>query len=270
MTQTKDIQDIPVLEKLTGSVVLSATSGTISYPTAGSFTVTSNKSNGTLSVKSSNPNVATAALDGNTVTVTPGTTAGSAIITVTSAATTSYKAASATYNVTVKSGTLPITAKAYSGTYDGNAHGINVTSAGATIKYGTVNGTYNLTSSPTYTDAGTYTVYYQVSKTGYTTVTGSKNVVINKAANTLTLSATNVNYSNPITVEVTNNISGGAIKVFTDGIPQRFVTVNGNTITITVSRAYLYNQGVNKFDVIVQSAETNNYKKGQAVFYINL
>lgn len=68
--QTKDIQNIPVLEKLTGSVVLSATSGTISYPAAGSFTVTSNKSNGTLSVKSSDPNVATATLDGNTVTVT--------------------------------------------------------------------------------------------------------------------------------------------------------------------------------------------------------
>ena len=132
--QTKDIQNIPVLEKLTGSVVLSATSGTISYPAAGSFTVTSNKSNGTLSVKSSDPNVATAALDGNTVTVTPGTTAGSAIITVTSAATTSYKAASATYNVTVKSGTLPITAKAYSGTYDGNTHSASVTSSVSLIE----------------------------------------------------------------------------------------------------------------------------------------
>ena len=30
-------------------------------------------------------------------------------------------------------------------------------------------GTYNLTSSPTYTNVGTYTVYYQVSKEGYKT-----------------------------------------------------------------------------------------------------
>ena len=191
--QTKDIQNIPVLEKLTGSVVLSATSGTISYPAAGSFTVTSNKSNGTLSVKSSDPNVATATLDGNTVTVTPGTTAGSAIITVTSAATTSYKAASATYNVTVKSGTLPITAKAYSGTYDGNTHSASVTSSvsGVTFKYGTVKGTYNLTSMPTYTNAGTYVVYYQATKAGYTTFEGSVKTVIQKKATTTSLSNAN-------------------------------------------------------------------------------
>ena len=189
VTQTKDIQDIPVLEKLTGSVVLSATKGTISYPTAGSFTVTSNKSNGTLSVKSSNPNTATATLRGNTVTVTPGTVPGAAIITVTSAATTSYKAASATYNVTVNHGTLPITAKAYSGTYDGNAHSASVTSSvsGVTFKYGTAKGTYNLTSMPTYTNAGTYVVYYQASKAGYTTSEGSVKTVIQKKATTTSL-----------------------------------------------------------------------------------
>ena len=78
---------------------------------------------------------------------------------------------------------MNVTASGYTGTYDGKAHGITVSAPeGATVKYGTTSGTYNLTAAPTYTNAGTYTVYYQVTKTGYTTVTGNKTVTIGKAA----------------------------------------------------------------------------------------
>ena len=260
--QTKDIQNIPVLEKLTGSVVLSATSGTISYPAAGSFTVTSNKSNGTLSVKSSDPNVATATLDGNTVTVTPGTTAGSAIITVTSAATTSYKAASATYNVTVKSGTLPITAKAYSGTYDGNTHSASVTSSvsGVTFKYGTVKGTYNLGSMPTYTNAGTYVVYYQATKAGYTTFEGSVKTVIQKKATT-----TSLNSANGV-LYVTTTGNGTITAQSSDSNIIESVTVNDKTITYTPKQ--YGNAGTATITVTV--GETMNYKASSATCKITV
>ena len=260
--QTKDIQNIPVLEKLTGSVVLSATSGTISYPAAGSFTVTSNKSNGTLSVKSSDPNVATATLDGNTVTVTPGTTAGSAIITVTSAATTSYKAASATYNVTVKSGTLPITAKAYSGTYDGNTHSASVTSSvsGITFKYGTVKGTYNLGSMPTYTNAGTYVVYYQATKAGYTTFEGSVKTVIQKKATT-----TSLNSANGV-LYVTTTGNGTITAQSSDSNIIESVTVNDKTITYTPKQ--YGNAGTATITVTV--GETMNYKASSATCKITV
>lgn len=260
--QTKDIQNIPVLEKLTGSVVLSATSGTISYPAAGSFTVTSNKSNGTLSVKSSDPNVATAALDGNTVTVIPGTTAGSAVITVTSAATTSYKAASANYNVTVKSGTLPITAKAYSGTYDGKAHSASVTSSvsGVTFKYGTVKGTYNLSSMPTYTNAGTYVVYYQATKAGYTTSEGSVKTVIQKKATTTSLrSADGILY-------VTTTGNGTITAQSSDSNIIESVTVNGNRITC-IPKKY-GNAGTAKITVTV--SETTNYKASSDTYNVTV
>lgn len=260
--QTKDIQNIPVLEKLTGSVVLSATSGTISYPAAGSFTVTSNKSNGTLSVKSSDPNVATATLDGNTVTVTPGTTAGSAIITVTSAATTSYKAASATYNVTVKSGTLPITAKAYSGTYDGNTHSASVTSSvsGVTFKYGTVKGTYNLGSMPTYTNAGTYVVYYQATKAGYTTFEGSVKTVIQKKATTTSLSsAKGVLY-------VTTTGNGTITAQSSDSNIIESVTVNDKTITCMPKK--YGNAGTATITVTV--GETMNYKASSDTYNVTV
>ena len=262
VTQTKDIQDIPVLEKLTGSVVLSATSGTISYPTAGSFTVTSNKSNGTLSVKSSNSNVATATLNGNTVTVTPGTTAGSAIITVTSAATTSYKAASATYNVTVKPGTLSVTAKAYSGTYDGKAHSASVTSSvsGVTFKYGTAKGTYNLTSMPTYTNAGTYVVYYQATKAGYTTSEGSIKTVIQKKATTTSLSSVD----GAIAVTTTGN--GTITAQSSDPNIIETLTVSDKTITYTPKQ--YGNAGTATITVTV--GETMNYKASSATCKITV
>ena len=82
-------------------------------------------------------------------------------------------------------------ASGFSGTYDGQPHGISVTvtsPTGAVVMYGKTDGTYNLTDSPTYTDAGDYTVYYQVTKDKYTTVTGSAEVNIAKAD--MTVSAT--------------------------------------------------------------------------------
>ena len=166
--------------KANNTLTLSSNTGSVTYPDSTTFEVTTNTSGGTLSCESSNTSAVTCSISGNTVTVTPGTSAASNIsITVKSAATNNYNEASATYVVTNNLGTLSVTANGYTGTFDGNAHGITVTSSGATIKYGTASGTYNLTSSPTYINPGTYTVYYQVKKTGYKTVTGSKNVVIN-------------------------------------------------------------------------------------------
>ena len=166
--------------KASNTLTLSSSSGNYTYPTSGTFTVTKNLSGGTLTCTSSNTNVATCSISGNTITVTPGTTKGTATLTIKSATTTSYKEGQATYVVTTKAGVLSVTATGYSGVYDGTPHGITVTSSGATIKYGTSSGSYTLTSSPTYIEAGTYTVYYEVTKPGYTTVTGSKDVVIKK------------------------------------------------------------------------------------------
>ena len=79
-------------------------------------------------------------------------------------------------------GTLSVTASDKTVTYNGSAHGISVTSSpNGTITYSSSsNGTY--TSSLTYTNAGTYTIYYKVEKAGYNTATGSKKLVINKAS----------------------------------------------------------------------------------------
>ena len=78
-----------------------------------------------------------------------------------------YETALASYILTVSNATMEVSATGYEGVYDGNAHGITVTAPeGATVKYGTEEGKYDLTENPTYTNVGTYTVYYQVTKEG--------------------------------------------------------------------------------------------------------
>ena len=89
-----------------------------------------------------------------------------------------------------------ITVTGWNNTYDGAAHGITVNQpSGATVKYRTAaSGEYNLTENPTFTDVCDQTVYYQVTKSGYTPVTGSAKVTINKAALTVTANNKEITY----------------------------------------------------------------------------
>ena len=111
---------------------------------------------------------------------------------------------------------ITATSAGYTGAYDGNAHGISVSvavpSSGAEVKYGTTSGTYNLTSSPEYTDAGTYTVYYQVTAEGNNTLTGSAQVIINKATPTVTAlpTASAISYGQTL---ADSTLSGGTASV---------------------------------------------------------
>ena len=83
--------------------------------------------------------------------------------------------------VSIVQGTMPVVANGYSGIYDGKSHGITVEGlAGAQIRYGTAAGQYTSVESPKYKDTGIYTVYYQVTKTGYGTVTGKQQIEIKR------------------------------------------------------------------------------------------
>ncbi|WP_407444929.1 InlB B-repeat-containing protein, partial [Fibrobacter sp.] len=76
---------------------------------------------------------------------------------------------------------MDVKATAFTGTYDGEAHGITVTAPeGAAVTYSDAeNGTY--VAALTYTEVGVYTVYYKASQEGYADVKGSSTVTINKA-----------------------------------------------------------------------------------------
>ena len=168
------------ISKAAGSISYVTSSVTKSYGDAAFTNALTKSGDGTVNYSTSNASVATVNASTGEVTIV-GSGSASITATVTDGTNYTYASKSASYTVTVESASMTVTATGYTGTYDGQAHGITVSApAGATVKYGTTQGTYNLNVSPSYTNIGSYTVYYQVTKTGFTTVTGMATVTINK------------------------------------------------------------------------------------------
>ena len=125
-------------------------------------------------------------LDGSTLTVTK---TGTIKVKLTTSAKGNYAAGEATITLTISNGTIQdYTASDYSGTYDGQAHSIDVSvtnPAGTKITYGEDGINYS-EENPKYTDAGEYTVYYKIEKANYDTIKGSKTVNISRKDVTIT------------------------------------------------------------------------------------
>lgn len=86
---------------------------------------------------------------------------------------------------------MTVSVQSYEGTYNGTDRSISVSvtnpSSGYAIKYRiSSSGEYNLTTNPKYKDAGNYTVYFQVTASGYKAYSGSGTIKINKATPTYT------------------------------------------------------------------------------------
>ena len=252
------------VSKAEGKLKLSATSGTITYPSNATFTVSGNT--GTLSVSSNNNNIATASVSGNTVTVKSGTTAGKAIITVTSAEASNYTAKSATYEATVNNGTISLSATPYTGTYDGKAHkaltNVSVNPSDAKLEYSINGGTYS-TTMPTITNTSSFTVTVRASKAGYKTQSTTQTVKVNKAAGTLTLSATSgtINYPNSTTFTVSGNT--GTLSVSSSNTSVATVSISGSTVTIK-------SVGAGTATITVKSAASTNYNEKTATYTVTV
>ena len=249
------------VNKAKGKLTLSATSGTLTYPTSGMFTVSGNT--GTLSVASSNTNIATASINGSTVTVKPGTTAGKATITVTSAEASNYNEKSATYEATVQNGTISLSATPYTGTYDGKAHNaytsVNVTPSDAKLEYSINGGTYS-TTMPTITDTSSFTVTVKASKAGYKTQIKTETVRVNKAAGTLTLSATSGTLTYPTNATFTVSGNKGNLSVASSNTNIATASISGNTVTVKPGTT------AGKATITVTSAEASNYNEKSATY----
>ena len=249
------------VNKAEGKLTLSATSGTLTYPTSGMFTVSGNT--GTLSVASSNTNIATASISGNTVTVKPGTTAGKATITVTSAEASNYNEKSATYEATVQNGTISLSATPYTGTYDGKAHNaitkVTVTPSDAKIEYSTDGKTYS-TTMPTITNTSSFTVTVKASKAGYKTQIKTETVRVNKAAGTLTLSATSGTLTYPTSTTFTVSGNTGTLSVASSNTNIATASISGNTVTVKPGTT------AGKATITVTSAEASNYNEKSATY----
>ena len=132
--------------------------------------------------------------------------------------------------VTLQSGFPANTIQVQGGekTYDGKALSLSVTiPTGAAIRYreGT-SGEYTQISLPNYTNAGTYTVGYQVTQEGYDTVTGTATIKINPAAPTITLADQSVKHdgnTHPMSGAKVTGVNGESFKgsvtytYYTDG-----------------------------------------------------
>ena len=141
--------------------------------------------------------------------------AGSAVITVTAAETDTYAQATKDVNVTVNTKAMTVSAEDVNVTVDGQAHGITVTvtdpASGATVKYGTEAGSYTLDASPTQTEVGEKTVYYQVTADNYTTYTGSAKVTITALpAYTVTYKVVNGTWSDDSTTDKKETVQSGS------------------------------------------------------------
>ena len=193
------------------------------------------------------------------------------------AETTNYNAGEATATFAITAATMDVTAEGYKGTYDNEAHGITVTAPeDAIVMYGSQEGTYNLQNSPTYTDAGTYTVYYQVTMSNYTTVTGSKTVEISKANITPTVALEGWTYGTTAnTPNITGNTGNGNVtytykaegsETFVDTKPE---VVGTHTIKASIAESTNYNAGEATATFTITEATATVTAKGYRGAYDN-
>jgi LPXTG-motif cell wall-anchored protein len=149
-----------------------------------------------------------------------------------------------TFTITLSS-TLTASASNIVQTYDGTPYGIAVSPnlAGATVSYGLSAGTYNLSESPTQTNVGMLTVYYQVTKQGYAAVSGSATVTINPRP--VTLTANNG-----------NKVRGNADPVLTAALTSGTV-VSGETLSYLVSRTP--GESVGTYQITIAPGDNGNY-----------
>ena len=245
-----------------GKLTLSSYSGTLTYPNSTSFTINENTTN--VSITSSNTNIATASLNGNTVTVNPGTTAGKAMITITTEETINYTSKTATYEATVNNGSINLRVTPYTGTYDGRQHNavtVNVTPSDAKIEYSINGGTYS-TTMPTVINTSSFTVTVQASKAGYKTQSTTQTVNVNKANGNLSLSS----YSGTITYPNSTSFTAsgtGSISAWSSNTGVATVSVSGNTVTVK-------SVGAGSATITVKSASNTNYNEKTATYSVTV
>ena len=236
-----------------------------------------NTGDGAVTYESSNTAVAEVDSKSGKVTIkSDGSTTIKA--TVTDGDNYTYATKTASYALGVGTATMTVTASGYSGTYDNQPHSITVTApSGATVMYGTASGTYNLSTNPSYTDAGTYIVYYQVTKPGFTTVTGSATVTISQATGSIsfandavsqTLSATAANNTytqgvtktgdGSVTYSISNNTCGASVDASTGKVT--FTQAGSVTVTATVadSQNYTYATKTVSYTLTVKDTTDTN------------
>ena len=239
---------IKLKNKAATSVAITGTDSSISYTGATVdvsqyFSIDTNAGTATYTlVTGTNGGTGEGTLSDKTLTVTH---TGTFKIKVSTAANGIYAAGEKTVTLTVDNGTILYTATDYSTTYDGQPHSISVSVAnpeGTDVTYSTDGVTYG-SDNPFFSNEGTHTVYYRITKDNYTTIEGSKTVTINKKSVTITAKEQDIVWGNDInqslyTVSEDGLITGDSIKEITLTPSTTARTENG---TISVSGVKIEN-----------------------------
>ena len=244
-------------------LTISSKNGTYTYPNSGTFEVTNNTSRGELTVSSDASNIATASIDGNTITVKPETVAGKANIIVRSAANGEYAENKVIHVATVKNGTIELEAIPYDGVYDGQAHNaftsISTKPSDVKLEY-SLDGNEYYEEMPTITNTSEFTVTVKASKEGYKTQITTETVKVSKAEGKLTLSATSGTITYPSNTTFTVSGNTGTLSVSSNNNNIATASVSGNTVTVKSGTT------VGKATITVTSAEASNYTAKSATY----
>ena len=143
----------------------------------------------------------------------------------------------------MQNGTISLKVTPYVGTYDGKAHNaftsVTTNPSDAKLEYSINGGTYS-TTMPTIKDTSSFTVTVRASKVGYKTQSATQTVKVNKAAGTLTLSATSETLTYPTGTSFTVSGNTGTLSAVSNNTNIVTVSVSGNTVTIKSSSYLLY------------------------------
>ena len=244
-------------------LTISSKNGTYTYPNSGTFEVTNNTSRGELTVSSDASNIATASIDGNTITVKPETVAGKANIIVRSAANGEYAENKVIHVATVKNGTIELEAIPYDGVYDGQAHNaftsISTKPSDVKLEY-SLDGNEYYEEMPTITNTSEFTVTVKASKAGYKTQITTETVKVSKAEGKLMLSATSGTITYPSNTTFTVSGNTGALSVSSNNNNIATASVSGNTVTVKSGTT------AGKATITVTSATATNYNAKSATY----
>ena len=244
-------------------LTISSKNGTYTYPNSGTFEVTNNTSRGELTVSSDASNIATASIEGNTITVKPETVAGKANIIVRSSANGEYAENKVIHVATVKNGTIELEAIPYDGVYDGQAHNaftsISTNPSDVKLEYSLDGNEYN-EEMPTITNTSEFTVTVKASKEGYKTQITTETVKVSKAEGKLKLSATSGTITYPSNATFTVSGNTGTLSVSSNNNNIATASVSGNTVTVKSGTT------AGKATITVTSAEASNYNEKSATY----
>lgn len=174
------------------------------------------------------------------------------------------------FSVTIEAAEIQATASGTSTTYTGSevqANAVTVTApaSGYELRYGTTAGTYDLTEPPSFTDAGSHTVYYRITAPNYADKTGAYTVAIAKASCSLSIQPSSMTVKEGEgngTITVTRT-GGGTISANANPTGLCTLTVSGNAVTVAYADA-------GTATVTVSVAETANYLGGSATCTVEL